>query len=254
MVIVVLVLGWGVGALMAHVAEAVMTGRRLVMPQCPYCTTSYHPMQWSALLAVLTERGRCTQCGKFFRWSRLVGELFLMVSWTLLVWRYGLSWRVGYSMLSLIPLGLIMVTDLAVKRVPNVIILPSIAVLLIVGTLFGPGLPRLHWWRWSMTLQGALLAFVAMRLLVWFGVAAFGAGALGEGDITLATYIGALVGYPLIIEALVLGFLFGGVGAAFVLITRRGSLNTAIAYGPYLILGGTVTLLYGVVIMGWFVG
>jgi len=254
MVILIVVLSWVIGAVVAHVAEAVMAKRKVTVPTCPFCTTAYTPLQWSALLALLTGRGRCRQCGKFFRWPRLIGELFLLVSWALLVRRYGMSWRMLYSMVALLPLAMIMVTDLAVKRVPNIIMLPATTVLLIMGTIFGPALPNLRGWDWKMAPLGALLAFVVLRLLVWAGVAIFGEGALGEGDITLATYVGALVGYPLIIEALVVGFLLGGVGALLVLFSRRGSWDTAIAYGPYIILGGTLTVLYSVEMMEWLLG
>ncbi len=251
MVFIVVVMGLLIGTLVTHLAEAVLGRRRLARPMCPYCTAPYSPLQWSATLALLTGQRRCQQCQKTFRWPRLIGELLVAVVWGVLVWRYGLSWRVGYGMLGLLPLAMIMVTDLEAKRVPNVITLPSIAVMLVLGTLFGPALPNLQGWGWKMTPLGALTAFAALRLLVWLGVAVFGEGALGEGDITLATYVGAMVGFPLVLEALLLAFLLGGVGAAVVLVSRRGSLQTAIPYGPYIILGGALTLIYSVEMLGW---
>jgi len=84
------------------------------------------------------------------------------------------------------------------------------------------------------------------------GVAAFGPGAMGEGDITLATYTGLVVGFPLILISLLLMIVFGGVGAAGVVIARKGSLKTAIPYGPFIILGCVVTLLWGPQILHWF--
>ncbi len=251
MVFIVVVMGLLVGVLVTHLAEALMGRRRLARPVCPYCTAPYSPLQWSATLALLAGQRRCRQCQKAFRWPRLAGELLVAVSWGVLVWRYGLSWRMVYSMVALLPLAMIMVTDLEAKRVPNVITLPSIAAMLVLGMFLGPALPNLQAWGWKMSPLGALAAFVALRLLVWLGVAAFGEGALGEGDITLATYVGAIVGFPLVLEALLLAFLLGGVGAAAVLISRRGSLQTAIPYGPYIILGGALTLIFSVEMLGW---
>lgn len=251
MALIVMLVGLVVGAAVTHLAEAVMGERRPAPPVCPYCAAPYSPLQWSAVLALLAGQGRCRQCQKALRWPRLAGELLVAVSWGVLVWRYGLSWRMAYAMVALLPLAMIMVTDLEAKRVPNAIMLPSIAVMLVLGTLLGPALPNLQGWGWKMTPLGALVAFGALRLLVWLGVAAFGEGALGEGDITLATYVGALVGFPLVLEALLLTFLLGGVGAAAVLISRRGSLQTAIPYGPYLILGGVLTMIYSVEMLGW---
>ena len=252
MVIIFVLLGLLAGITASHLAEALMTGRRPAKPACPYCSAPYSPIQWSATLALLTGKRRCGQCNKPFRWPRLAGELFTALTWGLLVGMQGLDGRIVFSMLAVIPLTMILVTDLEVKRVPNVIILPSIGAMLVLSAIFGPAMPTFSTWAWWYGPAGALLAFVVLRVLVWLGVAVFGPGALGEGDITLATYTGAVVGFPLIIVALVLTILFGGVGAFGVLVAKRGSLRTAIPYGPYIILGCAVTMLWGPQILDWY--
>jgi leader peptidase (prepilin peptidase)/N-methyltransferase len=170
----------------------------------------------------------------------------------LLLVRYGMSPRVGLAMVVLIPLAMILVTDLEAKRVPNVIMLPSLAVMLVVGSLFGAALPWTADGSWWSSLAGAALGFVIFRLLIWLGVAIFGEGALGEGDMTLASYVGAAVGFPVVLEALLLAFLLGGVGALLVLVVRKGGLKTAIPYGPFIILGCAVTLIWGGELLQWF--
>lgn len=246
------ILGLVVGAWASHVAEAVMARRPLTKPVCPFCTASCVPLQWSATLALIAGQGRCRACGKFFRLPRLIGEIFTALSWGLLVGMYGLNLRVLFSLLAIIPLTMIMVTDLEAKRVPNSIILPAIGVIFVLGTLFGPALPGLKTWVWWYAPAGGLTAFIVLRIFVTLGVAIFGPGAMGEGDITLATYSGAVVGFPLVIITLLLMIVFGGVGAAGVVIARKGSLKTAIPYGPFIILGCVTTLLWGPQILHWF--
>jgi len=252
MPILLALLGLFVGALASHVAEAVMVKRPLAKPFCPFCTASYSPVQWSATLALVTGQGHCHTCGKFFRWPRLIGELFTALSWGLLVGLNGLHLRVVFAMLTVIPLTMIMVTDLETRRVPNLIILPAIGVIFVLGTLFGPALPTLKTWEWWYAPAGGLVAFIVLRIFVTAGVAAFGPGAMGEGDITLATYTGVVVGFPLVIISLLLMIVFGGIGAAGVVIARKGSLKTAIPYGPFIILGCVATLLWGPQILHWF--
>ncbi len=242
------------GTAAVHLAEAALGGRKLSTPHCPYCTAAQAPLQWSATMAVLTGQAWCATCGRFLRVPRLLGELFLMLTWGLLIARYGVTGRVLLALLTLVPLTMILVTDLEAKLVPNRIMLPALAGMLLVGTLVGPALPFLDTVRWWHVPLGAAVGFMIFRLLVWLGVALFGEGALGEGDITLATYVGAVVGFPMVLEALVLTFGFGGVGAALVLILRRGKLRTAIPYGPFLILGCAVTQLWGAEILHWFLG
>jgi leader peptidase (prepilin peptidase)/N-methyltransferase len=251
-IILFTLLGLVVGSAAAHIAEAALAGRKLAAPRCPYCTTDYTPLQWSATLALLTGQGRCRTCRKFLRVPRLLGELYLAASWGLLAGYYGVTLRVLFSMVALIPLTMIMVTDLEAKLVPNRIMLPSLAAILVLGTIFGPAMPAQGYIRWWHTLAGAAVGFAVFRLLVWIGVAIFGPGALGEGDITLATYVGGVVGIMMILEALVLAFALGGLGAFLVLLARRGALKTAIPYGPFIILGCTVTIIWGPMILAWY--
>lgn len=252
MPVLVAILGLLVGALASHVAEAVMVKRPLAKAVCPFCTSPYSLAQWSATLALVVGQGRCRACATYFRWPRLIGELFTALSWALLVGLNGLHSRVIFAMLTVIPLTMIMVTDLETKRVPNIIILPAIAAIFVIGTLFGPALPALTTWEWWYAPAGGVTAFIVLRIFVTLGVAVFGPGAMGEGDITLATYAGAVVGFPLVIISLLLMIAFGGIGAVGVIIARKGSLKTAIPYGPFIILGCVVTLLWGPEILHWF--
>ncbi len=243
---------WVVGGATAHVAEAAMSRRRLTWPCCPYCQAPYRPAQWLAISALLTGQSRCASCGRPLRWPRLAGESVVVFAWMGLVVRYGVSWRVGMAMVAVLPLAMIMVTDLEARRVPNVVILPAIAAILVLSTAFGPAMPALRSWAWWHGPLGAGVGFLTLRVLVWVGVALFGEGALGEGDMTLATYIGGVVGFPMVIVALTLTILLGAVGAAVVLVTTRATLRTAIPYGPFLVLGCVGTMLWGAEIVAWF--
>ncbi|MEA3308751.1 MAG: A24 family peptidase [Chloroflexota bacterium] len=250
--IMLLVIGLAVGAGAAHLAEAILAQRSLVMPRCPYCQTEYSVWQWSATLALLSGHWRCAACGKPSRGARLAGELLLALSWAGLVGWHGLTLRVALAMLASLPLVMVLVTDLETKLIPNRIILPSLGVMLALGMLFGPAVPGIGDWRWWDVLLGSGIGFAFFWILVIIGVALLGEGALGGGDVKLAAYLGAVVGWPLIIVALLLAFVLGGVGAFAVLLSRRGSLRTAIPYGPYLVLGGLIVLLYGVEIVRWY--
>ncbi len=238
-------LGLAVGSASTHIAEATLARRQMAAPRCPYCTAAYHPLQWSATAALVAGQRRCKTCGRAFRLPRLLAELFLAACWAILVAKYGLTPRVVLAMAALVPQAMILVTDLEAKLVPNLIMLPSLGAMVVLGTLFGPATPYLDATRWWQVLAGATVGFVIFRILVWVGVALFGEGALGEGDITLSAYVGAVVGFPLVLEALVLAFGLGGVGALLVLLLRRGQLRTAIPYGPFIILGCAVTLIWG---------
>ena len=242
-----------VSAVCVHIAETVMAHRKLTRPKCPYCTTPYHPIQWVTLVALITGQQKCRLCGKPYRFARLIGEVYVGISWAFLVYYFQGYPRVWLSLLATLPLAMIVVTDLEAKLIPNLIILPSTALMLVLGMIFGPALPSLESWHWWDVLAGALIGFIVLRILIWIGVGLFGEGALGEGDMTLATYVGAVVGYPIILESLILTVVMGGIGAVLVLIVKRGSLKTAMPYGPYIALGASVCMLWSAAILKWYI-
>jgi leader peptidase (prepilin peptidase)/N-methyltransferase len=83
------------------------------------------------------------------------------------------------------------------------------------------------------------LVFLALALI---GSAIFKAEALGFGDVKLAAFIGAMLGWPDAGSALIFGvFLAGLAGLALLLLRRRG-LRQGLAYGPYLAAGTLIVL------------
>lgn len=71
--------------------------------------------------------------------------------------------------------------------------------------------------------------------------------AMGAGDIGIAVVLGLWLGYPKIINALWLAFVIGGIYGAYLLLSKKAKLKTAVPFGPFLILGGWIayTLNYG---------
>ncbi len=247
-------LGLLAGAPAVHLAEAAMAHRRAGKPRCPYCRAPLPPRQWSTTLALLTGSRRCPACGKPLRWQRLIGEIGLGATWGLMGWRFGLTPRSVAAMLAVIPLWMITVTDLEARLIPNRVILPALVLVALPATLWGPPVPALEGWRWWQGPLGALLGFVAMWVLATLGQLLVGEGALGAGDVKLAAYVGFLVGYPLIIELLIVAFVLGGVGGLLLLLSRRGNLRSAMPYGPYLVIATLLVLLYSIELTQWLFG
>lgn len=129
----------------------------------------------------------------------------------------------------------VLVIDLERRRVLNVLLAPMAIAALALSLL--PGQPGLL----NALLGGALG-------LLLFGVLAFiGRGALGMGDVKLAGVIGFMLGYPAGLYALVGGIFLAGVAALGLLLTRRATRKSTMAYAPYMAVGAIVTLWVGLV-------
>lgn len=121
-------------------------------------------------------------------------------------------------------------TDLQRHLLPDRIVYPALVLAIAVSWLW-PGRPA-----WS-SIAGGFAGLVVM-LLIFLILPGF-----GFGDVKLAGLIGLIIGFPAVFTALAFGALLGGLGAAFLLVSGRAGLRTAIAYGPYLATGAIVELL-----------
>jgi prepilin signal peptidase PulO-like enzyme (type II secretory pathway) len=88
-------------------------------------------------------------------------------------------------------------------------------------------------------LVGAVLgasAFVLPMVL-------YGKASAGGGDVKLAMFIGAALGFPAVVSALFFAGLSASVAVAVGLATRRISRRQKIPFGPFLALGGVAAML-----------
>jgi leader peptidase (prepilin peptidase)/N-methyltransferase len=112
------------------------------------------------------------------------------------------------------------------------VMFPAMALALVVS-LFGH-----PWWAGIATGLGVGVLFLLLALA---GMAIFKAEALGFGDVKLALFMGLLVGWPYIVQAIFYGVLLAG-AASIAVIIRNRSMKGTIAYGPYLAAGALIVL------------
>ena len=89
------------------------------------------------------------------------------------------------------------------------------------------------------SLLGALIGFIIIGLIVWL------TGGMGEGDIEIGAVCGLMVGIKGILLTLFIAFVLGGVVGVIILALRLKGKKDEIAFGPYLVLGCLITMLYG---------
>lgn len=172
------------------------------------------------------------------------------VTWASLTFRIGgqAHWSLlpAYLYLGAIGAALALI-DLDVHRLPDLIVLPSYPIVFVL--LF---VPTVVTGQWDALLRGVL---AALALFVGYLVLALispGGGGLGFGDVKLAGVLGLLLGWlgwsPAIVSVLA-AFVIGGVIALILLLLRRTSRSSSIAFGPSMILGAWVALIFPVVLI-----
>jgi len=68
---------------------------------------------------------------------------------------------------------------------------------------------------------------------------------MGWGDVKLAALIGFVTGFPLVILAIFLAVILGGIVAAILLLLKIKGRKDAIPFGPFLSAAAMVTLFWG---------
>ena len=149
-----------------------------------------------------------------------------------LLGRYGFNAHgFVYAFLAVV-LVLVSAIDLERRIIPNRIVLPALAVVLITQLAFYPE----HALEWILAAVGAGVFFLIPLLVYPSG--------LGLGDVKLAMLLGAALGMD-VMGALLIGLL-AGAAAAIVILVREGfaGRKTAIAFGPFLAFGALFSLLF----------
>jgi leader peptidase (prepilin peptidase)/N-methyltransferase len=247
LIIVYALIGLIVGGIVNLLADVLPDRHKKVStPTCPACGQPRSAIQSLAVIAFLAGKRHCPSCGRPIAGRNLIVELALAVLFALLYNFY------GYQLIKLVlasfftsVLLLVTVTDFEHRLIPDRAIIPAIVIAALASPLwFGPG--------WYLALVGGAIGYGFFWIAVQLGDRFIGRGAMGWGDVKLAAFVGLITGFPGIITALVVTIIAGGVISLVLLMTRIVNLRSGIPYGPFICLGGFLTMLYGQQIMARF--
>lgn len=246
------VLGLVVGSFLNVVAHRVPVGASVIRPPsaCPSCGHPVRRRDNVPILSWMILRGRCRDCGEPIsaRYPLVEAATAAVFGVTPIV--VGTSWVTpAYWWFAGVTIVLVL-TDLDHQRIPNRILFPGLAVgaaLLSAGALVDgdPG-------DLLRALGGGAGYFALL-----FVIAIVARGGFGFGDVKLAALLGLFLAYRSW-ETLVVGvfaaFFTGGVVAVGLMATRRAGRKDAIPFGPALVVGAYVALVWGDAIAEWYLG
>jgi leader peptidase (prepilin peptidase)/N-methyltransferase len=225
-----LVPGLALGSFLNVVAARVPLRRSIVRPgsACMSCGAQIAWYDNVPLLSYTLLRGRCRSCGSRISLRYPLVELATALLVAGCVWRFGLSAEAAVAALFCSALVAVSATDLEHGVVPNRIVLPAAAAVLVAQTLLDPGV------EWLLAALGAAAVLLVATLAYPDG--------MGMGDVKLALLLGAMLGW-FVPVALVVGLL-AALAPSIVLLVRHGPRagKLRIPLAPFLALGGVVAL------------
>jgi leader peptidase (prepilin peptidase)/N-methyltransferase len=88
--------------------------------------------------------------------------------------------------------------------------------------------------------------------IVYLALAVMWPGSMGFGDVKLAAVLGLFLGFSgwgsLIVGSLI-AFFFGGIFGGVLIVLKKGTRKSGIPFGPWMVLGAWVGILFGNVIL-----
>lgn len=247
--VLIFILGLIVGSFSNVCIYRIPRNESIIYPasHCPKCRSSISPKDNIPLLSYILLKGRCRNCKSKISIQYPIVEFLTGLTYLIIYLIYGLSIQsIIYIILSS-ALVIIAFIDLNEQIVPDVISLPGIIVGFIVSFL----VPYISF------VNSALGVLVGGGIILVIGLAGsviFKKEAMGGGDVKLAAMIGAFLGWRYIIISLFLGFFLGAVAGIFLILSKIKSREDTVPFGPFIVLGCFITLLWGEQIISWYIG
>lgn len=241
-------------------------GQSIVNPpsHCSACNHKLSILDLVPLFSYICLRGRCRYCRAHIPLRLPVVEGITALLFTFLYWKYGLGLELGIFLIYASLLTIIFVIDLENQLVLNKVIYPAMVLALVIS-FFWPGIREVDALGGRVISQtvssvageavgqavlslagGALgLAAMALPLIIY-------PGGMGMGDVKLGGLVGLMTGFPLVILALLLSWIGGGLVAGVLLAFKIKSRKDPIPSATFMAVSALVTLLWGQAIWQWY--
>lgn len=205
---------------------------------CPNCQAPIKGYHNIPVFSYLWLRGKCADCGQPISIRYPLVELFtgLLALLILAVYGFSFQWLVVFSAGAI--LICITMIDFDTMIIPNGLVLALMAPAL-VSFFFFPEVGILS------RVIGIFAISLPMLILVLFIPDAF-----GGGDIKLMAVAGFMLGWEHTLLAAFIGLLLGG--AVAVVLLAKKTPDKHMPFGPYLCIGIMTALLFGDIIIKWY--
>lgn len=242
-----LLIGAAVGSFINVAADRLVAGASLLQPpsHCPSCAKKLTALEMIPIFSYLSLHGRCRNCGNKIGARTLLVEagsalLFGLAALGAVTLGQIAWWELLFTSSYLALLLLITITDWEHGLILDRVTYPALALATVAALRQGPSTFISH-------LIGALIGAGLIALIIFLVPEG-----MGWGDAKLCAFLGAILGLPGLWFALFIGFVSGGIIGGVLLATGGAKRGDRLPLGPFLTLGGAVTLLYEAQLQHWF--
>jgi leader peptidase (prepilin peptidase) / N-methyltransferase len=240
-------LGLCTGSFLNVVIARLPAGRSIAFPgsACPACGKAIAWYDNVPVLSYVLLGRRCRSCREPISWRYPMVEIACGILFVLAYCRFESGYALASALILLAGLVAITLIDLDHQIIPDVLSVPGIA----VGVLFSLAPGGIGW---TSSLLGVLIGGGVFLAVIVGSTVVIGQAGMGVGDVKLGAMIGAFLGWKLILLTVLLSMLIGGPLAVALLASGRKGRKDPIPFGPFLAVGGLISLFYGDAVIAWY--
>jgi leader peptidase (prepilin peptidase) / N-methyltransferase len=263
--ILIAILGASIGSFLSVIIYRVKKKKSGIFLSRSFCPSCKKKIKWQHLIPVLSWlllRGKCAYCGKkisthYFLLEAVTAFVFLITFFQFnfitsipsSINSEFINYAIDFQILEKLIFYLIEMTfmlaiffyDALYQEIPDRFSLTAIAVAITGGLVLGTPAPL------AMLLGGlAIAAFFLLQFLISNG------RWIGGGDIRLGALMGILLGWELGLLAIILSYFIGSIYAFYLIINKKANGKSAIAFGPFLVMGTMISIWYGEAILDFY--
>jgi prepilin signal peptidase PulO-like enzyme (type II secretory pathway) len=235
------------------VGESVLVGRS----HCDYCKKTLRWYELVPLFSFLIQKFRCRSCHKKLSFQYPLMELITGIGFVIV---YYFSKPSGEAELISLLVNLvifsvmlvILMSDLKFQIIPDsMIVIGMIAALIRLMAMNFNFQFSIYNFQFIIPYLLSALCASAFFFLLWLFTKGRG---IGFGDVKLELFLGLLNGFPGTIFALYVAFLTGAFIGVILILTGKKKWQSKIAFGPFLIAGAVIALIFNNVFLGFWKG
>lgn len=257
-IILSFMLGAIVGSFLSVIVYRTHTGKKLLGLRsrsiCPYCKQKLKARYLVPFFSYLLLGGKCGFCKtkispNYFFIELFTASIFLLsfMKWTFVEIKPELNFHLAPLLLFLFHVTVfsfliaIFFYDMTYKLIPDRFSIPAI-IITFIGSLLLKIVPPLE------------ILIGGFGIFLFFAAQFYGSNGkwVGGGDLRLGAIIGLLLGWKLGIVALLLAYILGSLFSIPLLISKKITRKTQIAFGPFLITGTLITVFLGEKILNFY--
>ena len=247
MIILVIIYGLLIGSFLNVLIYRIPRDESIAFPgsHCPECD---HKLRWYDNIPVMSYmmlKGKCRYCGTKISVQYPLIETFNTIIYVVLYIFFG--WSIDFVAFALLASVLIAIAGIDLKEqiIPDSLVLYILVIEVLHKALnyFINGVsPRLVDSLLGLAVAGGIFLLIVL----------LSKGGMGGGDVTLIGALGFVIGLKGILLTIFFSFILGAIISIFLLASGLKTRKDPIPFGPFIILGFFITLLWGNGIISWY--